>query len=59
MIRVGDHGVTDCGHHITAIEGSFICTADGIGIHRVGDAVVVDEGGDGITVTGAQYGFAL
>lgn len=53
VIRVGDKGVTDCGHHFTAVAGSGLCSAEGKALHRVGDAVIVDEGGSGTTVSGS------
>jgi len=34
---VGTIGVSTCGHPTIALTGSDIVTADGIGIHRVGD----------------------
>lgn len=55
IARIGDVGITDCGHHFHIVEGSTIFTVDGgIGIARVGDAVVVDEGGYGTIVTGSD-----
>lgn len=54
IIRVGDTGVTDCGHHFTAITGSTLGTTDDIGVHRVGDMVQVNEGGEGTTITGSD-----
>lgn len=53
VVRVGDHGITDCGHHITASSGSSICISPTGAIHRVGDAVTVDEGGSGYSTTGS------
>ena len=53
IVRVGDRGVTDCGHHIIAEGGSTIVTDQGIGLHRVGDSVIVEEGGTGTTTTGS------
>lgn len=53
VVRVGDLGITDCGHTIRAIQGSSIVTADGIGVVRVGDQVEVIEGGYGTTTTGS------
>lgn len=52
VIRVGDKGVTDCGHTIEAVTGSERSVFGGKGLHRVGDQVVVLEGGQGVTVTG-------
>lgn len=54
VVRVGDMGITDCGHHIQAIGGSDVYTADGIAVHRVGDPVTVIEGGDGVAITGSD-----
>lgn len=56
VARVGDTGVTDCGHTIQIVEGSSIATALGIGLARVGDAVVVLEGGSGVITTGSGAG---
>jgi hypothetical protein len=53
IIRVGDHGITDCGHHFHATTGSGLGSADGMAIHRVNDEVIVDEGGYGWSVTGS------
>lgn len=53
VVRVGDQGVTDCGHHFVAIAGSGIADADGIGIVRVGDPIEVIEGGEGTVITGS------
>ena len=56
VARVGDTGVTDCGHTIRITEGSGIATALGIGLARVGDAVIVVEGGSGVITTGSSVG---
>lgn len=55
VVRVGDSGVTDCGHTFHAVEGSSttIDTTNGKALHRVGDAVTVDLGGEGVSVTGS------
>lgn len=53
IIRIGDTGTTNCGHHFHATTGSSIGTANGLAIHRVGDQVIVNEGGYGQTVTGS------
>ncbi len=37
VVRVGDSGVSTCGHPTTALTGSGVTTADGIKVHRVGD----------------------
>ena len=52
-IRVGDIGITDCGHTIMAIGGSPNAYDEDKQIHRVGDPVIVIEGGDGISVSGS------
>jgi hypothetical protein len=54
VVRVGDMGITNCGHHIQAIAGSDVSQADGQSIHRVGDAVIVIEGGNGTAMTGSD-----
>ncbi|MNK27663.1 hypothetical protein D3C87_460250 [compost metagenome] len=54
IVRVGDTGTTDCGHHFVATTGSSISSADGLAIHRVDDEVTVVEGGEGTTVTGSN-----
>ena len=54
VIRVGDTGVTDCGHTFIAQTGSDITTDTGIPIHRVGDVVATEGGGVGVTVTGSD-----
>lgn len=53
VIRVGDQGVTDCGHTFHASTGSSIGKDQGLAIHRVGDEVIVDQGGEGVTVSGS------
>lgn len=53
VVRVGDTGLTDCGHTIQATVGSSVATNNGIRIHRVGDAVVVVGGGFGASTTGS------
>lgn len=53
VIRVGDTGNTDCGHHIRAIVGSPISSAQAKPIVRVGDPVEVIEGGTGTCITGS------
>jgi uncharacterized Zn-binding protein involved in type VI secretion len=54
MVRVGDIGITDCGHTFQAISGSLDVITDGLGQVRVGDPVIVIQGGLGITVSGAS-----
>lgn len=58
VVRVGDTGVTDCGHHIVAVGGSSGIIANGIGLHRIGDSVLVLEGGSGVTTSGSNVAFA-
>lgn len=53
VCRVGDTGVTDCGHTVQIISGSGVAKSDGVPVARVGDAVVVLEGGDGVIVAGS------
>jgi hypothetical protein len=54
IIRVGDTGITDCGHHIVASSGSGTINADSLTIHRVGDSVIINEGGYGNSVSGSS-----
>jgi hypothetical protein len=58
IARVGDTGVTDCGHHIQIVEGSTVATVLGVGLARVGDSVIVLEGGSGTITTGSGGGYA-
>lgn len=37
VVRIGDLGVTSCGHITVALTGSSTLTADEIPVHRVGD----------------------
>lgn len=53
VIRVGDEGTTDCGHRIRATEGSSVCNDLTKNVHRVGDALIVVEGGEGVSTTGS------
>lgn len=53
VVRVGDTGITDCGHTIQATVGSSAMTADGLPVHRVGDAVIIVQGGSGVSSTGS------
>lgn len=52
---VGSIGVSTCGHQTIAISGADDVTADGIGVHRVGDVgmnygpYVVVSGSDDVT----------
>lgn len=52
VVRVGDTGVTDCGHTFQAATGSDVATDTGQPLHRVGDLVIVEGSGVGVTVTG-------
>jgi len=54
VVRVDDTGTTDCGHNIKATGGSSKGDANGLSLHRVGDAVTVIEGGTGTTTTGSS-----
>jgi uncharacterized Zn-binding protein involved in type VI secretion len=53
VVRIGDTGITDCGHQIVATGGSTSGFANDLSIHRVGDAVTVTEGGTGVSTTGS------
>lgn len=53
VCRVGDIGVTDCGHTVQIVSGSSVAKANGIPVARVGDVVIVVEGGDGTIVSGS------
>jgi hypothetical protein len=54
IIRVGDIGITDCGHQFTATTGSTnVASGDGKALHRVGDSVTVTLGGSGASTTGS------
>ena len=54
VVRVGDFGVTDCGHTIQAATGSDYVTADNIPVVRVNDLTIIIEGGHGVAVTGSD-----
>ena len=55
IVRVDDTGTTDCGHTFKAIEGAeWSSDTNGKKLHRVGDAVEVIGGGEGISVTGSN-----
>jgi uncharacterized Zn-binding protein involved in type VI secretion len=58
IVRQGDTGQTDCGHTFLAAEGSAELSADGMPVHRVGDTVIVIEGGVGVTQSGSPDGSA-
>lgn len=50
MMRVGDIGVTSCGHRTIATTGSgTVVGSNGLPVHRVGDVGIV-EGGGGVYV---------
>jgi hypothetical protein len=53
---VNDIGVTDCGHTIIAMTGgnSLTDVENGMPVHRVGDVVIVVDGGVGVSVTGSD-----
>lgn len=55
VVRVDDTGITDCGHTFKAIEGSAtsVDKSNDRALHRVGDAVQVIGGGEGVSVTGS------
>lgn len=55
IVRVGDTGITDCGHTIQAVDGAPYSSSDGLRIHRVGDPVIVIGGGTGVSTTGSPY----
>lgn len=59
VVRIGDTGITDCGHHMVAAGNTNTFTADGIKVIRVGDAVSIVEGGSGVTSTGSLIGTSL
>ncbi len=52
LMCVGSKGVTDCGHNTVATTGSEFVTVRGLGVHRVGDAGVIVEGGSYTATTG-------
>lgn len=54
VVRVGDHGITDCGHHIVAATGSTISQSESLALMRVGDTVTIVEGGFGVTTSGSN-----
>lgn len=54
VIRVGDTGVTDCGHMFYALTGSSTSTADGLEVHVVGCVCITEGDGVGTTVTGSE-----
>jgi uncharacterized Zn-binding protein involved in type VI secretion len=56
VVRENDTGQTDCNHTFKAVGGVGTLTADGLKIQRVGDAVIVVGGGDGVSTTGSGVG---
>lgn len=54
VVRIGDCGITDCGHVFMAVEGSDVITADDIGVVREGDVVLVLQGGTGVAAEGSD-----
>lgn len=54
VVRVGDTGLTDCGHTFVAITGSGLCSVNGKRVHRVGDQVRTEGDGIGTTVAGSS-----
>ena len=54
VIRIGDIGVTSCGHTFVASTGSSIVSADGISVHRVGDICLTEGNGVCTTVSGSD-----
>jgi hypothetical protein len=52
VIRVGDQAPTSCGHTAQASTGST--SIIGVPIHRVGDAILVIQGGSGTSITGSS-----
>lgn len=55
VIRVDDTGTTDCPtpHTVKAVAGSNNVDVDGKKLVRVGDAVIIVQGGSGVTTTGS------
>lgn len=53
VVRENDTGLTDCGHTIKAMGGSGALTSEGLKIQRVGDPVIIVEGGTGVSSTGS------
>ena len=58
VVRIGDIGITDCGHTFVAATGAETVFADNIGVHRVGDTVITEGGGVGVSTTGSDTVFA-
>ena len=55
IVRVGDTAPTSCGHTAQAAAGSISTIGDGLAIHRVGDAIIVLEGGSGTSTSGSTF----
>lgn len=53
VVRLGDRGIASCGHGFSATGASSVGFANGIRIHRVGDELILDPGGTGVTVSGS------
>lgn len=58
VVRLGDTGITDCGHQFTATTASSVSFANNIQIHRVTDSVLTEGGGPGNTVSGSPTVFS-
>lgn len=56
VVRENDTGLTNCGHTFKAVGGVSTLTADGLKVQRVGDAVIVIGGGEGVSTTGSGVG---
>jgi uncharacterized Zn-binding protein involved in type VI secretion len=54
VVRENDTGTTDCGHTFKALGGVDTLSGDGLKMQRVGDAVTVVGGGDGVSITGSS-----
>jgi hypothetical protein len=52
IIRVGDQAPTSCGHTAQAAGGSTYIA--GTQLHRVGDAIIVIQGGTGASTSGSS-----
>lgn len=53
VVRQDDTGETDCHHIFKANGGVSTLTADGRKVQRVGDAVTVVLGGEGVSASGS------
>lgn len=54
VVRVGDTGITDCGHMFYAVTGVEIATSDGLLVHTIGCVCITEGDGVGTTVTGSD-----